>query len=50
MVRIVKVKENDVIRLNDMVRFRYSSMTKRSVDFDEDNEPIRFEDHIGGEQ
>ncbi|MBE6685496.1 MAG: hypothetical protein IJD74_04125 [Clostridia bacterium] len=43
-------KEEDVLRLNDMARFRYRAMTKRVVDFGADNEPVRFEEHIGGEQ
>jgi hypothetical protein len=42
--------EEDVLRLNEMARYRYRAMKKRVVDFGEDNEPIIFRDHIGGEQ
>ena len=42
--------EEDVLRLNEMARYRYRAMKKRVVDFGEDNEPPRFEDHRGGEQ
>lgn len=43
-------REEDVLRLNDAARFRYRSMKKRVVDFGEDNAPILFKDHKGGEQ
>lgn len=42
--------EEDVLRLNEMARYRYRAMKKRVVDFGEDNEPIIFRDHVGGEQ
>ena len=42
--------EDDVLRLNESARFRYRAMKMRVVDFGEDNEPVRFEKHIGGEQ
>ncbi len=42
--------EDDVLRLNDMARFRYRAMKKRVVDFGEDNEPVKFEEHNGGTQ
>ena len=43
-------KEEDVLRLNQAARFRYRYMTQRVVDFGEDNEPIKFAPHKGGEQ
>ena len=43
-------REEDVLRLNDAARFRYRALKKRVVDFGEDNAPIRFKDHKGGEQ
>ena len=42
--------ESDVLRLNEMARYRYRFMRMRVVDFGEDNEPPRFESHKGGEQ
>ncbi len=42
--------EADVLRLNEMARFRYRAMTKRVVDFGEDNQPITFAPHQGGVQ
>ena len=42
--------EEDVLRLNEAARFRYRAMKMRVVDFGADNEPIRFEEHKGGEQ
>ena len=42
--------EEDVLRLNEMARYRYRAMKKRVVDFGDDNEPIIFRDHVGGEQ
>ena len=42
--------ETDVLRLNDMARYRYRAMKLRVVDFGEDNEPITFVEHKGGEQ
>lgn len=42
--------EEDVLRLNEMARYRYRAMKKRVVDFGEDNEPLIFADHRGGEQ
>lgn len=40
--------EADVLRLNEMARFRYRYMTQRVVDFGADNEPPRFAPHKGG--
>ena len=42
--------EADVLGLNDMARYRYRAMKLRVVDFGEDNEPITFAEHKGGEQ
>jgi hypothetical protein len=42
--------EADVLRLNEMARYRYRFMKKRVVDFGEDNQPPVFKDHEGGEQ
>ena len=42
--------EETVLRLNEMARFRYRALTMRVVDFGEDNEPIRFTPHVGGNQ
>ena len=42
--------EEDVLRLNEMARYRYRTMKMRVVDFGEDNEPVKFETHRGGEQ
>ncbi len=41
-------KREDVLRLNEMARFRYRYMTQRVVDFGEDNQPPRFAPHKGG--
>ncbi len=38
----------DVLRLNEMARFRYRYMTQRVVDFGADNEPPKFQRHRGG--
>lgn len=43
-------KEEDVLRLNQVARYRYRAMTMRVADFGEDNEPIVFEAHKRGEQ
>lgn len=43
-------KEEDVVRLNEVARYRYRAMKKRVVDFGEDNQPIIFEDHKRGQQ
>ena len=42
--------EADVLRLNEAARYRYRAMKLRVEDFGEDNEPVRFEAHKGGEQ
>jgi hypothetical protein len=42
--------EADVLRLNEAARYRYRAMKLRVLDFGEDNEPIRFVPHKGGEQ
>lgn len=45
-----KGSEEDVLRLNDAARFRYRALKMRVADFGEDNEPLRFVPHKGGEQ
>ena len=42
--------EENVLRLNEMARYRYRAMKLRVVDFGADNEPVRFAPHKGGEQ
>ncbi|MGM9631864.1 MAG: hypothetical protein ACI3XL_02075 [Eubacteriales bacterium] len=42
--------EEDVLRLNEVARYRYRSMKMRVVDFGEDNEPVKFVPHRRGEQ
>ena len=42
--------EADVLRLNEAARFRYRYMRMRVADFGEDNQPITFEAHTGGQQ
>ena len=42
--------EADVLRLNEAARFRYRYMRMRVVDFGEDNQPITFASHTGGQQ
>lgn len=42
--------EADVLRLNEAARYRYRAMRLRVVDFGEDNQPVKFEAHRGGEQ
>ena len=42
--------EENVLRLNEMARYRYRAMTMRVVDFGEDNQPITFRPHQGGQQ
>ncbi len=42
--------EADVLRLNEAARYRYRAMKLRVVDFGEDNEPVKFENHRGGTQ
>ena len=42
--------ENDVLKLNEMAKYRYRAMKKRVIDFGEDNQPPVFEDHRGSEQ
>ncbi len=42
--------EADVLRLNEAARYRYRAMRMRVVDFGEDNQPVKFEKHKGGEQ
>ena len=42
--------EDKVLQLNQMARYRYRAMNQRVVDFGEDNQPIVFADHKGGEQ
>jgi len=43
-------REEDVLRLNEAARYRYRAMKLRVVDFGEDNEPVTFAKHKGGEQ
>ena len=42
--------ETDVLRLNEAARFRYRYMRMRVADFGEDNQPITFAAHTGGQQ
>ncbi len=42
--------EADVLRLNEMARFRYRAMELRVVDFGEDNQSPKFQPHRGGSQ
>ena len=42
--------EQKVLQLNEMARYRYRAMQMRVVDFGEDNEPVKFAPHRGGEQ
>ena len=42
--------EADVLRLNEAARFRYRYMRMRVADFGEDNQPITFAAHTGGQQ
>ena len=44
------VSEADVLRRNEVARYRYRAMKWRVVDFGEDNEPVQFAPHKGGEQ
>jgi Zn ribbon nucleic-acid-binding protein len=43
-------QEEDVLRLNEQIRFRYRCMKLRVADFGEDNEPVKFVPHQGGTQ
>ena len=42
-----KGDEKDVLRLNEQAKYRYKNLKKRVVSFNEDNEPITFEDYKG---
>ena len=42
--------EDTVLKLNEVARYRYRAMKMRVVDFGEDNQPIVFAEHKGGEQ
>lgn len=42
--------EEKVLELNNMARYRYRAMDQRVVSFGEDNEPVQFAPHKGGEQ
>ena len=42
--------EEDVLRLNEAARFRYRALKLRVAHFGEDDEPIAFVPHKGGEQ
>ena len=42
--------EERVLELNEVARYRYRAMKLRVVDFGEDNQPVHFEAHKGGEQ
>lgn len=42
--------EERVLQLNEMARYRYRALNLRVVDFGEDNEPVKFVPHKGGEQ
>ncbi|MBQ2893017.1 MAG: hypothetical protein IJE24_02665 [Oscillospiraceae bacterium] len=43
-------QEEDVLRLNEQIRFRYRCMKLRVTDFSEDNQPVKFAPHKGGTQ
>ena len=43
-------EEARVLELNEAARYRYRAMKLRVVDFGEDNQPVRFAPHKGGEQ
>lgn len=43
-------REEEVLRLNEAARFRYRALKKRVVSFGEDDEPVSFAPHKGGEQ
>lgn len=43
-------KEEAVLQLNQTARFRYRAINMRVVDFGEDNEPVTFLPHKGGQQ
>ena len=42
--------EEEVLKLNEQAKYRYTEMRKRVVDFGEDNEPLIMKDHKAGEQ
>lgn len=42
--------EKEVLEHNEMAKYRYKMLKKRVVDFGEDNEPLKSEDHKAGEQ
>ena len=41
--------EEEVLKLNEMARYRYKFLKMRVVDFGEDNEPLKVEHHKRGE-
>lgn len=43
-------EEARVLELNEAARYRYRAMKLRVVDFGEDNQPVCFAPHKGGEQ
>ena len=43
-------QEDEVLRLNEQIRFRYRCRKLRVTDFGEDNEPVIFKPHQGGAQ
>ena len=42
--------EEDVLKLNEVARYRYGMLKMRVVDFGEDNEPLKAVPHKRGEQ
>ena len=44
-----KGSEEDVLKLNEQLKYRYKLLKKRVVSFNEDNEPITYVDHKKGE-
>jgi len=42
--------EEEVLKLNEMAKFRYKDINKRVVSFGKDNEPLVLTDHKKGEK
>ena len=42
--------EEEVLKHNEMAKYRYRYMKKRVTSFNEDNEPLSVKDHVKGEQ
>ena len=41
--------EERVLLLNEQAKYRYKAMTKRVIDFSDDNKPLVMKEHKGGE-